>query len=46
MIVAGVLLVFIFREMARRRPKVETFDTDSPPRESAGQRKRRRKARK
>lgn len=46
MIVAGVLLIFIFREMARRRPKVETFDTEAAPKESAGQRKRRRKARK
>lgn len=50
MIVAGVLLIFIFRETAKRRPKVETFDTSggSGPGsgESAGKRKRRRKARK
>ncbi|MFP4302209.1 MAG: prolipoprotein diacylglyceryl transferase [Spirochaetaceae bacterium] len=48
MIVAGVILLFVFREMAKRRPKVETFDTDgsSGSSESAGKRKRRRKARK
>ena len=52
MIVAGVLLIFIFQEMAKRRPKVETFDTGhgSGPGpgsgESVGRRKRRRKARK
>ena len=52
MIVAGVLLIFIFQEMAKRRPKVETFDTSHGSRpgpgsgESVGRRKRRRKARK
>ena len=49
MVVAGVILIFVFREYSRRRPKVETFDAEaeeSRRKESAGRRKRRRKARK
>ena len=45
MVVGGVALIFIFRAISRRRPAVETFDTEASRQESVGRRKRRRKAR-